>query len=155
MNHIKTIAKKELRAYLSPVALIFLGIFGSLFALFFRVEDNVFIRNLVDIRPLFRSLPVLLIFLVSDHHETVERRAEDGHHGDFAYAAYQDLASRQVLERMNLSCCARIDLVIASTVDQLGELDWGPVVGVISAPRFWLYYLSIGSAARTDNQIVL
>ena len=63
MNHIKTIAKKELRAYfLSPVALIFLGIFlVASFALFFRVEDNVFIRNLVD-SPLVSFTPCITHF---------------------------------------------------------------------------------------------
>ena len=66
MNHIMTMMHKELRSYfLSPVALIFLGIFLiASFAIFFRVDDNIFIRNLVDVRPLFRSLPLLLIFLV-------------------------------------------------------------------------------------------
>ena len=66
MNGIKTIARKELRTYfLSPVALIFLLIFliGVLFNFFFFAK--FFARNLADVRPLFNSLPLLLIFLVS------------------------------------------------------------------------------------------
>ncbi|MEQ8981010.1 MAG: hypothetical protein RL846_23900 [Deltaproteobacteria bacterium] len=58
MSHILSIAKKELRGYfLSPVALIFLGLFllttlGRLF------NGGFFARGIADIRPLFELLPV-------------------------------------------------------------------------------------------------
>jgi ABC-2 type transport system permease protein len=61
-----TIARKELGAYLSsPIALIFVGVFlvVTLFA-FFWVE-TFFARNIADVRPLFRWMPVLMIFLVA------------------------------------------------------------------------------------------
>ena len=58
------IARKEIRAYFgSPLALIFLGVFlvVSLF-IFFWVE-SFFARNIADLRPLFRWMPILMIFL--------------------------------------------------------------------------------------------
>ena len=66
--HIKqtlTLTRKELRSYFgSLMAFIFIGTFlaVTLFA-FFWVE-TFFARGIADIRPLFRWMPVLLIFLV-------------------------------------------------------------------------------------------
>ena len=58
----RAIARKELSAYFgSPMALIFLGTFlvVTLFA-FFWVE-TFFARNIADVRPLFRWMPILTI----------------------------------------------------------------------------------------------
>ena len=65
MKHILAIAKKELRAYfLSPIALIFLGSFLLITLFAFFTSSQFWLRNLADARPLFNSLPVVLIFLV-------------------------------------------------------------------------------------------
>ena len=61
-----TVARKELGIYLgSPIALIFVGVFlvVTLFAFFWA--ETFFARNVADVRPLFRWMPVLLIFLVA------------------------------------------------------------------------------------------
>ena len=66
MKQAWVVARKELRTYFgSPMALIFVGAFliVTLFA-FFWVE-TFFVRNIADVRPLFRWMPVLLIFLVA------------------------------------------------------------------------------------------
>ncbi|MED6310999.1 MAG: hypothetical protein VX624_14000, partial [Pseudomonadota bacterium] len=61
-----TIVRKELRSYfLSPVALIFLGVFLVANLFIFFTLAKFFARNLADVRPLFNWLPILLIFLVS------------------------------------------------------------------------------------------
>ena len=63
---LQTIARKELRSYfLSPVALIFLGLFLVVTLFYFFYYAKFFSRNLADVRPLFQSLPFLLIFLVA------------------------------------------------------------------------------------------
>ena len=61
---IMTTARKELRSYfLSPVAVIFLGVFlvVTLFSFFYYAK--FFARNIADVRPLFQALPFLLIFV--------------------------------------------------------------------------------------------
>ena len=65
MNHVWSIARKELRGYFnSAVALIFLATFlGVVLFTFFWVE-KFFTRNIADVRPMFEWLPLLLIFLV-------------------------------------------------------------------------------------------
>ena len=66
MKHALSITRKELNGYFgSPMALIFLGAFlaASLFSFFWI--DAFFARGIADVRPLFRWMPVLLIFLVA------------------------------------------------------------------------------------------
>ena len=66
MKQILAVTRKEVNSYFgSPMALIFLGAFlaVTLFA-FFWVE-TFFARGIADVRPLFRWMPLLLIFLVA------------------------------------------------------------------------------------------
>ena len=160
MRQALTIMRKELRAYfLSPVALIVLSIFLiASFALFFRVEDNVFIRNLVDVRPLFRSLPILLIFLVSAI--TMKQWSEEQKMGTMEILLTLPIKTWHLVLGKFLSgwvlCLVALALTLSLplTVDQLGELDWGPVIGgYIGASLLAAAYLSIGLcvSARTDN----
>ena len=66
MNHVLSIARKELRAYfLSPIALIFLTAFLFLSLATIFVFKGFFARGIADLRPLFSLLPVYLIFLCS------------------------------------------------------------------------------------------
>ena len=66
MKRIGVIARKELSAYFgSPVALIFLGLFLIFTLVAFFWVGGFFTRNIADVRPLFRSMPVLLLFLVA------------------------------------------------------------------------------------------
>ena len=66
MKPIFAIARKELRSYFgSPTALIFLGIFLIVTCFTFFWSAGFFARGLADIRPLFRWMPLLLIFLVA------------------------------------------------------------------------------------------
>ena len=66
MKQILSLTRKELDTYFtSPMALIFLGAFlaATLFAFFW--VDTFFARGIADARPLFRWMPILLIFLVA------------------------------------------------------------------------------------------
>ncbi len=66
MNQVLSIAKKELKAYFgSPMAALFIGAFllATLFSFFWL--ETFFARNTADIRPLFRWMPLLMVFLVS------------------------------------------------------------------------------------------
>ena len=64
MKRIGVITRKELSAYFgSPMALIFVGAFLAVTLLAFFWVETFFARNIADVRPLFRWMPVLLLFL--------------------------------------------------------------------------------------------
>ena len=66
MNQMLAITRKEISSYFgSPMALIFVAVFlaATLFSFFW--VDTFFARGIADVRPLFRWMPILLIFLVA------------------------------------------------------------------------------------------
>ena len=66
MSETARIIRKEFAEFFaSPAALLFLGAFlVAMLFLFFWIE-TFFARNIADARPLFKWLPVLLIFLAA------------------------------------------------------------------------------------------
>jgi len=162
MSALAAIARKELRTYfLAPVALIFIATFllASLFA-FFWVE-GFFSRNVADIRPLFAWLPILLIFLVP----AVGMRlwSEEERMGTMELLRTfplrtRDLVLGKFLAGLSLVAVALVlTLPIPMTVDWLGDLDWGPVLGGYLATLLLAgAYLAITLcvSALTASQIV-
>src|SRR5512140_2694327 len=66
MKQTLSITRKELNAYFgSPMALIFLGACLAVTLFTFFWVETFFARGLADVRPLFRWMPLLLIFLVA------------------------------------------------------------------------------------------
>ena len=60
------LARKETLTYFgSPLALIFVGVFLSLTLFLFFWVDTFFARNIADVRPMFRWMPIVMIFLVA------------------------------------------------------------------------------------------
>ncbi len=162
MNGISTIARKELRSvFLSPVALIFLGVFlvAALFDFFFL--SKFFARNLADLRPLFGALPVLLIFLVAAL--TMRQWSEEQKSGTLEVLLTLPLRTRDlvlgkfVAGVLLVALALALTLPLPITVSMLGDLDWGPVVGgYVAALLLGSTYLALGLwiSALTDNQIV-
>ncbi len=67
MNHssIRRIMAKELSLFFSsPIAYLFLAVFLALTLFVFFWVEAFFARNIADVRPLFKWLPLLLVFLV-------------------------------------------------------------------------------------------
>ena len=162
MKSLRVIVRKELSAYfLSPVALIFLAIFlGATVCIFFTFA-KFFARNLADVRPLFSWLPILLIFLVSAI--TMRQWSEEQKLGTLEILLTlpmrtRDLVVGKFLAGMVLVALALVlTIPLPVTVAQLGQLDWGPVIGgYIAALLLASAYMAIGLcvSARTDNQIV-
>jgi ABC-2 type transport system permease protein len=159
---IRTIARKELRSYfLSPVALIFLAVFLVATLVIFFTQSKFFVRNLADVRPLFASLPVLLIFLVAA--VTMRQWSEEQKMGTLEILLTLPLKTRDlvfgkfVAGMILVALALALTLPLPITVSMLGELDWGPVFGgYIAALLVAATYMSIGLcvSARTDNQIV-
>jgi ABC-2 type transport system permease protein len=161
-KQIWVIARKELGAYLSsPIALIFVGVFVgvTLFA-FFWVE-TFFARNIADVRPLFRWMPVLMIFLVTAL--TMRQWSEEQRAGTLEILFTLPVRRAQLVLGKFLAVMALIVLSLALTlflpitVDNLGDLDWGPVAGgYLASILLAAAYVAIGLfvSSRTDNQIV-
>ena len=138
MNGISTIARKELRSvFLSPVALIFLGVF--LIAVFFNFFfiSKFFARNLADVRPLFASLPVLLIFLVAAL--TMRQWSEEQKSGTLEVLLTLPLRTRDLVAGKFVAGLLLVALALALTlplpitVALLGDLDGHPIDASILA----------------------
>jgi ABC-2 type transport system permease protein len=165
MAHIKqtlTITRKELRSYFgSPMALIFIGAFlaATLFAFFW--VDTFFSRGIADVRPLFRWMPVLMIFLVAAL--TMRQWSEEQRSGTLEILLTLPVSTTQLVLGKFLAVVAltivalALTIFLPITVSLLGNLDWGPVVGgYLAAVLMAGAYAAIGLfvSSRTDNQIV-
>ncbi|TFG73566.1 MAG: ABC transporter permease, partial [Anaerolineales bacterium] len=162
IKQILTLTRKELRSYFgSPMALIFIGTFlaATLFAFFW--VDTFFARGISDVRPLFRWMPVLLIFLVAAL--TMRQWSEEQRSGTLEILLTLPLSTTQVVLGKFLAVVALVTIALSLTiflpltVALLGNLDWGPVIGgYLAAVLMAAAYASIGlfASSRTDNQIV-
>jgi ABC-2 type transport system permease protein len=162
MKQSLALTRKELRTYFgSPLALIFLGTFlaVTLFA-FFWVE-GFFARNLADVRPLFRWMPVLILFLVAAL--TMRQWSEEQRSGTLEVLLTLPVRPAELVLAKFLAVMALVALALALTlflpitVSLLGPLDWGPVVGgYLAALLLAAAYTAMGLlvSSRTDNQIV-
>ncbi|NLO79572.1 MAG: ABC transporter permease subunit [Xanthomonadaceae bacterium] len=162
MADILRIARKEFRGFFaSPAAFLFLGAFlaATLFV-FFWVE-TFFARNIADLRPLFRWLPALLIFLVA----ALTMRAWSEERRGGTLESLLTSPTRPLILILGKFCAALalvalallLTLPLPLTVAVLGPLDWGPVIGSYVATLFLAAaYIAIGlyMSGRTDNPIV-
>ncbi|RME20782.1 MAG: ABC transporter permease [Deltaproteobacteria bacterium] len=162
MNHTMAIARKEWRAaFLSPVALIFLGIFllVSLFVFFF--VKGFFARNIADIRPFFEFMPIMLALLASAF--TMRLWSEEARAGTLEVLLTMPVKVRELvigkfLAGLGLVAVALLlTLPVPITVSMLGDLDWGPVFGgYLGLMLLSASYLAIGllMSSLTPNQLV-
>ncbi len=163
MKQIVVIARKELSAYFSSLmALIFVGVFLAItLAVFFWVTPTFFARNLADIRPLFRWMPVLTMFLVAAL--TMRQWSEEQRAGTMEVLLtlpvrrFDLVAGKFVAVMALVALSLALTIFLPITVEILGPLDWGPVVGgYLAALLMASAYAAIGLfvSSRTDNQIV-
>ena len=162
MKRVGVIARKELSAYFgSPVALIFLGLFLIFTLVAFFWVGGFFTRNIADVRPLFRSMPILLLFLVAAL--TMRQWSEEQRAGTLEVLLTLPVRRIELVLGKFLAVMALVALALALTlflpitVAILGNLDWGPVVGgYLAALLLAAAYAAIGLfvSSLTDNQIV-
>ncbi len=162
MKQTLSLTRKELNSYFgSPMALIFVGVFlaATLFTFFWA--DAFFARGIADVRPMFRWMPILLIFLVAAL--TMRQWSEEERSGTLEMlltlpARLIQLTLGKFLGVMALVVVAlALTLFLPITVSLLGNLDWGPVFGgYLAAILLAAAYTAIGLfvSSRTDNQIV-
>ncbi len=161
-RQILSITRKELNNYFgSPLAIIFLGTFlAAVLFIFFTIE-TFFARGIADVRPLFRWMPILLIFLLAAL--TMRQWSEEQRSGTQELLLTLPLPPSYLVLGKFLAVMAIITLALALTlplsitVGLIGNLDWGPVIGgYLAALLMAGAYAAIGLfvSSRTDNQIV-
>jgi ABC-2 type transport system permease protein len=162
MKQTLAITRKELEGYFgSPMALIFVGAFLAVTLFAFFWVDTFFARGIADVRPLFRWMPVLMIFLVAAL--TMRQWSEEQRSGTLEVLLTLPVSPIQLVLGKFLAVMALVALSLALTiflpitVSLLGNLDWGPVFGgYLAAILLAAAYAAIGLfvSSRTDNQIV-
>mgnify|MGYP001161182404 CR=1 FL=1 len=156
------LASKELKGFFSsPIAYLILGGFIALSLFVFFWVEAFFARNIADARPLFESLPILLIFLCSA--VTMRMWSEERRIGTLEFLSTLPVTTPELVFGKAVACLTLIviglimTLPIPITVNLLGTLDWGPVfAGYIASSLLAASYLAIGLfvSARSDSQIV-
>jgi ABC-2 type transport system permease protein len=158
----RSIARKELSAYFgSPIALIFVGVFlVATLASFFWI-GKFFSRGIADVRPLFRNMPLLLILLVPAL--TMRQWSEEERAGTLEVLLTLPVRRASLVFGKFAAVVALVAVALALTlflpisVNMLGNLDVGPVVGgYLAALLMASAYAALGLfvSSRTDNQIV-
>ncbi len=162
MKRTLSITKKELNSYFgSPMALIFVGVFlaATLFTFFW--VDAFFARGIADVRPMFRWMPILMIFLVAAL--TMRQWSIEQESGTLEILLTLPTRFTELIVGKFLAVIILIAVTLALTlilpiiVSLLGTLDWGPVIGgYLAAILMAAAYVAVGLfiSSRTDNQIV-
>lgn len=161
-NQIFIVAKKEFSSFFtSPIAYIFLGSFVLIAYYNFFWVDKFFARNIADLRPLFNSLPLLLIFLVATM--TMRMWSEEKRSGTLEFLLTSPVRICHLVLGKFLACFLLVAVALIMTislpvtVSKLGQLDWGPVIGAYLASLLLAAaYIAIGLfiSAKSENQIV-
>ncbi len=162
MADILRISRKEFRGFFAtPAAYLFIGAFLAVNLFVFFWVETFFARNIADVQPLFKWMPVLLIFLVSAltmRSWSEERRA--GTLETLLTAPVRPISlvlGKFVAAMLLVGLALVLTLPLPITVSILGPLDWGPVIGGYVATLFLAAaYIAIGlyMSGRTDNPIV-
>lgn len=162
MRQILAITRKELSSYFgSPMALIFVGVFlaATLFSFFWI--DTFFARGIADVRPLFRWMPLLMIFLVAAL--TMRQWSEEEQRGTLEMLltlpvrAIDLVIGKFLAVLVMVATALALTIFLPLTVSLLGNLDWGPVIGgYVATLLLAAAYAAIGLfiSSRTNNQIV-
>ena len=162
LRHVRTVAGREMRAYFnSPIAYVFLLVFaGSALFTFFNI-NAFFSRGQADLRGLFNAVPLLTLFLVPAL--TMRLWAEEAKLGTMEVLLTLPVQDQELVAGKFLASWAllgvglALTLPLALTVEALGNLDWGPVMGgYLGALLLGAAYLAVGQfvSALTENQIL-
>ena len=156
-----SIAKKEFSTYFSsPVAFIFLGTFSAVCLFIFFWVEQFFARNIVDARPLFDWMPILLIFLSAAL--TMKMWSEERRMETLEFLFTMPVKTLHLVLGKFFACLGLVAIALVLTVGVpltvsfMGPLDWGPVLGAYTASLLLAAaYCSIGLyiSSRNESQI--
>lgn len=162
MQTIYQIGRKEFNTFFSsPAAFIFIGAFLAVNLFIFFWVETFFANNICEIRPLFKWMPVLLIFLSAAI--TMRLWAEERRAGTLELLLTSPISSFHLVLGKFFGCLGLIFVALLLTlplplsVSYIGQLDWGPVFGGYLAALFLsAAYISIGLwvSVKSENQII-
>ena len=162
LSIVRDIQRKELTLFFgSPVGYLFLAVFLGFTHFVFFWGESFFARNIADARPMFESLPILLIFLCAAI--TMRMWSEERRTGTLEFVATVPVSTWEFVVGKFVACWTLLALAllltlpIPLTVAMLANLDWGPVLsGYLAAMLLGGAYIAVGLfvSARTDSQIV-
>ena len=154
--------RKEFNSFFaSPAAWLFMGAFLLVNLFIFFWAEAFFARNIANLKPLFRWMPVLLIFLVAAL--TMRSWSEERRSGTLESLLTSPVSPLRLVLGKFFASLALVALALVLTiplpltVSIIGPLDWGPVLGGYLASLFLAAaYIAIGlyMSARTDNPVV-
>lgn len=162
MKLVLVVARRELGAYFhSPIAYVFLLAFaGAALFTFFNL-GTFFARGVADVRPLFDTIPLLLLLLVPAL--TMRLWSEEEKQGTLEVLLTLPVSHAELVAGKFLASWALLGLGLLLTLGLpitasfLGPLDWGPVVGgYLGGLLLGAAYLAIGQyiSASTENQLL-
>lgn len=162
MKTIFRIAKKEFESFFSsPIAIIFIGVFLAVNLFIFFWVETFFASNIAEVRPLFKWMPILLIFLTAAI--TMRLWAEERRAGTLEFLLTSPVSPWALVFGKFLACLGLVavslllTLPLPVTVSFMGPLDWGPVFGGYLAALFLAAaYIAVGLyiSGKSENQIV-
>jgi len=160
MKNIITITKKELASYFnSPIAYIFISIFLIVANwLFFQ---NFFLINQASMRAYFSLLPWIFLFLAPAL--TMRLFSEEKKSGTIEtlltlpVSDWEVVLSKFLSALIFISLALIFSLTIPLSINALGKLDWGPVIGgYLGAVLMGGVFIALGLfiSSLTKNQII-
>jgi len=161
MTGLKSILKRELRAYFStPLAYVFLVIF-LFFSSFLTFQNNFFELRQASLQVFFSNIPLLFIFLVP----AIAMRlwAEEHRSNTIELLFTLPVTPTQAVLGKFLAAWSVMALALVLTVPMLitvcylGDPDWGPIVtGYLACLLLAGAYLAIGGffSCLTNSQVI-
>jgi ABC-2 type transport system permease protein len=160
MRQVPHIFKKEFRTYfVSPIAYIVISIFLIVTGWFFF--STFFLFNQASLRNFFALLPIIFAFVIPA--VTMRLFSEELNVGTYEILLTMPVTYREVVLGKFLASVAFVaamllpTLAYPVTVNFLGDLDWGPVVGgYVGAVLLGASFSAVGlfASSLTRNQIV-
>ena len=154
------IFKREFRHYfVTPIAYIVIAIFLILTGWFFF--STFFLYSQAELRNFFALLPIIFSFIVPTI--TMRLFSEEYNVGSYEILVTMPVTDRDIIVGKFLAALAIVGVALLPTlsyaisVANLGDLDWGPVVGgYVGALLLGAAFCAVGlfASALTKNQII-
>lgn len=162
LREIGSVARKEFRGFFaSPAAYLFIGGFLAITLFIVFWVESFFARDIADVGPMFKWMPVLMIFLAGAL--TMRVWAEERRAGTLETLMTTPVRPVSLVLGKFLAVEALVALALLLTlplpltVAHLGNLDWGPVIGgYVATLCLAAAYVAVGLfvSAQSDNPVV-
>ena len=149
----KVAAKELIQFFGSPIGYLFLLAFLGFTLFVFFWGEAFFARNILDVRPMFEWMPVLLIFLSSAL--TMRMWSEERRSGTQEFLLTLPATTSELVVGKFLACWTLLGiallltlplpLTLANVDSSVMGLDWGPILaGYVAAILLGASYIAVG-----------